>query len=555
MLGTLVGLAAQAGVVLVLLTAVAGPASAHAELESTTPSAGVALAVAPARIELRFSEHIRVASGGVRLIDESGSRIDRTDPVVEKGVPDVVALRVPQLHDGAYVVSWRVVSADGHPVRGAFTFRVGSTGNQQAVASLAERLLSGSRGRTDVGAVYAVIRALTFAAMLVLLGLASYVLFVRSETETANVESEVRLRRIVRSAGTIAVLAGLAAVLVYGPYASGRSFGALNDGTLLDDTLHDRVGRSLLLRTVALAVVAYLVHEVSLRASAGLRRIDRVLLAAFVGGTLVAETGTGHGAVGRWTAASVVATVGHVAAAGAWIGGLFVVFFAVLGAHTLPASAVHAAMQRYSRVAFVSVIVIVGTGVLEAMRQVGSIDALTTTTYGRLLMVKTAAVAGVVALGGLNRRWLRSGEGALTPLRRRMGFETLGSIAIVAATSLLVNAAPARESVIRPVSETLRAQTVLIDVTFDPARKGLNEIHLYALTKAGLPQKVIAITATMELPSAGVEPISLQLLRAGPNHFQALGADLPVGGTWRIAVQVQLDEFTEQSAAGVVRIR
>lgn len=144
-LGTLVGLAAQAGVVLVLLTAVAGPASAHAELESTTPSAGVALAVAPARIELRFSEHIRVASGGVRLIDESGSRIDRTDPVVEKGVPDVVALRVPQLHDGAYVVSWRVVSADGHPVRGAFTFRVGSTGNQQAVASLAERLLSGSR--------------------------------------------------------------------------------------------------------------------------------------------------------------------------------------------------------------------------------------------------------------------------------------------------------------------------------------------------------------------------------------------------------------------------
>ena len=216
--------AALAGVVLVLLTAFAGPASAHAALESTVPSAGASLALAPVRIELRFSEHIRVVSGGVRLIDESGRRIDRTDAVVEKGVPDVVALCVPQLHDGAYVVSWRVVSADGHPVRGAFTFRVGSTGNQQAVASLAERLLSGSQGRTDVGAVYAVVRTLTFAAMLVLLGLASYVLFVRSQTEAANAESELRLRRIVRSAGIIAVLAGLAAVLVYGPYASGRSF-------------------------------------------------------------------------------------------------------------------------------------------------------------------------------------------------------------------------------------------------------------------------------------------------------------------------------------------
>ena len=59
----------------------------------------------------------------------------------------------------------------------------------------------------------------------------------------------------------------------------------------------------------------------------------------------------------------------------------------------------------------------------------------------------------------------------------------------------------------------------------------------------------------MALPSAGVEPIALKLLRAGPNHFQALGADLPVADTWRLTVQVQLDEFTEESGAGVVRIR
>ena len=139
-------------------------------------------------------------------------------------------------------------------------------------------------------------------------------------------------------------------------------------------------------------------------------------------------------------------------------------------------------------------------------------------------------------------------------MRRRVRLETLGAIVVVVVTSLLVNAAPARETVSRLVSETLRAQTLLIDVTFEPARKGRNEIHLYALTKAGLPQKVYA-SATMALPSAGVEPLELKLLRAGPNHFQVLGADLPVAGTWRLTVQVQLDEFTDASATGAIRIR
>ena len=131
----------------------AAPASAHAELESTSPTEGASLAVGPRRVELHFSEHIRVVSGGIRLIDEAGARVDRTNASIEKGALDTVVLPVPTLHHGAYVVSWRVISADGHPVRGAFTFRVGNTGDQRAVASLAERLLSGSQGRADVGAI------------------------------------------------------------------------------------------------------------------------------------------------------------------------------------------------------------------------------------------------------------------------------------------------------------------------------------------------------------------------------------------------------------------
>jgi copper transport protein len=95
----------------------------------------------------------------------------------------------------------------------------------------------------------------------------------------------------------------------------------------------------------------------------------------------------------------------------------------------------------------------------------------------------------------------------------------------------------------------MRAETVLVDLTVDPARPGRNDIHLYVLRPDGLPQKVVGITATGSLPAKGVEGLPLTMLRAGSNHFQGLGANLPLTGTWRIDAQVRVDEFTDEAAS------
>src|SRR5262249_4743452 len=116
-----------ATLLLVLLAqlAGAGPASAHAELVSMTPDNGERLEQAPTEVTLRFTESVTLITGGVRLLDTRGDPLPTPDPTVDGST---VHWRMPDhLRDGTYVVNWRVVSADSHPVGGAFVFGVGVT--------------------------------------------------------------------------------------------------------------------------------------------------------------------------------------------------------------------------------------------------------------------------------------------------------------------------------------------------------------------------------------------------------------------------------------------
>ena len=110
--------------IVVVLGAAAAPASAHAQLVSTNPADGAHVEPAPKRVSLRFSEHVSLKLGGVRVLNTDGERVDKDDA---KAVNDTVTVGLRDgLGDGSYVVAWNVISADSHPVNGAFTFVVGA---------------------------------------------------------------------------------------------------------------------------------------------------------------------------------------------------------------------------------------------------------------------------------------------------------------------------------------------------------------------------------------------------------------------------------------------
>lgn len=537
----------------------ASSASAHAQLESTAPSAGATIARPPSRIELRFSEHVRVPNGGLRVFNEAGARLDRVSP---RTAGSVVSLPLSSLPTGAYVVSWRVVSADGHPVRGAFTFRVGvdggggaEVGDQSKVALLARRLLAASTSRTDVAALYALLRFVSLVAMVVLVGAAIF-----DASAARGFQWNSRLRRCTIAAGIAAGVGGIGSLLVFGPFVTGRSLGAISDGTLFDDTLRDHTGRAILLRSAALVALSYVLSRRS-RVGAAVGAVSMTpalaaILLAFV--AVVGQVQTGHGAVGRYAAAAAVFSAVHVLGASAWVGGLFLLVREIgRSANGGDLSLAFGGLRRFSRLATAAVVALLVSGLFATWRQVGSLRALRTTAYGRVLTIKVAIVAAMLVVGAYNRRAVRRAGNAperLSEVRRRIGAEAIGGVLVLVATALLVNTAPARDVVARPQSSTLRAQTTLVDLTVAPARRGRNDVHLYALTPEGLPKPVTEISASAELPSAGIAPIPLRLVRAGPNHFQVLALDLPIAGTWRITARVRVDAFTEEVASGTVTV-
>jgi len=115
-------------IAIVAWLAVAQPASAHATLSSSNPAPGAVLASAPAAVTLHFDEAISTVPGSLRVLGPDGSRADTGNVHHPSGSGNDIAV---DLHGGAkqgsYFVSWRVVSADSHPVSGAFTFAIGTT--------------------------------------------------------------------------------------------------------------------------------------------------------------------------------------------------------------------------------------------------------------------------------------------------------------------------------------------------------------------------------------------------------------------------------------------
>jgi copper transport protein len=113
------------GMLAVLLSLLfAAPAAAHAELVNISPANGAQLKTPPTQVQMTFTESVNLIDGGIRLVDEVGRTVPTSDPTV---AGRIVTWPMPaDLPDGAYVITWRVVSADGHPVGGASSFGVGT---------------------------------------------------------------------------------------------------------------------------------------------------------------------------------------------------------------------------------------------------------------------------------------------------------------------------------------------------------------------------------------------------------------------------------------------
>ena len=543
------------------LTAVAlvgwsAPAGAHAELRSTDPANGAVLTSPPPRITLEFTGAVEVALASFRVVDGSGQEVDVGPPEHPDGVTRIVSVDPPALTPGTYAVAWRIVSADAHPLQGTFSFQVSPPGPLATTAPaapppdnrvLARQLLDADEGGSIVGALYGVTRFASFAGLLLLVGAGMFVLWLWPSGLAVT-----RVRRLIVGAWVLTVGATLAAIGLQGVYAGNRPLTDAVDPSVLDATLGTRFGEAMVFR-LALLLVAGVFMWMLLKRSSNWRRLTVLAGVGVVGAGMLATPGmAGHAAAAEHAGLMMASDVVHLAAAAFWLGGLGVLVVALLRGDT--GAALDDVVSRFSRLAFAAVVVVLATGTLQGWQQLESLDALTRTTYGRLLMVKTGVFAAMVAVAALSRQWVH--KRFVRGLRRSVAAEVAGGAAVLAVTALLVNAVPGRTALAMPFSTTLAAGRVDVDVTVDPAKAGPTDVHVYTLERAdGAVKDIGAVTAVLRPPGGRGHTITAPLRRAGPGHYSAYGVELPVPGRWRLDVAVRVDGTEELRGRATIPVR
>jgi copper transport protein len=576
-------------------------------LESSDPAPSAVLATPPRQVALRYDQSVGVSLGGVRVFDATGQRLSTGTPHHPAGTDSVVQVDLPNLARGSYVVTWRVISADSHPVQGAFTFQIGALAStpRQRLANLSGRLLANQSGSTTVGVAYGIDRFLVFASLILLIGGAGFLVLI-----WPGGRDSWRAQRLVWVGWFTAVIATAAGIGLEGVYGAALPLTDMVRPDLLRSVLDTRFGHAAEFR-LALLAVAYVLLRMLLTRKPTLEYPLPIWWKYAAAGVAVGLAFTpglaGHASTGMLPALAIPADAVHVLAVSLWLGGLAVLVVALLA--SAPIAHARAAVPRFSQLALACVVVIIASGTFQAWRQVGTFSALRSTDYGHLLLIKLAFVAAILLAAAASRRilheWLGYGEvkehalvGAGAPLdansahdtastppgkragiapshdaddeitrddyerwrlRRQVAIEVVIAIAILVVTSLLVNARPARSIAQGPADVTLKGQGLLIDVLTIPGRAGPNDLHIYVENSGGAPAGLPPLgglinpqelTVQLSLPSKQVAPITVPVRRAGPSHYLAFGTNIPIPGTWQLTVRALRSPTDEVALTG-----
>jgi copper transport protein len=510
--------------------ATAARASAHATVVGSDPADRARLRSAPADVTVRFDEPVTPVY--LHVTGGTGTRVDQGAVFHPKADGRRIEVRLrPGLGDGSYVASFRVVSADSHPVTGIVRFVVGA--GPLAVAA------AGVPAATDAAASAAMdaARWLSYAGFALLGGVW---LLLAGWPEGRR---QPRARRIVLAGWAATAAGGVAELLLQGPYAAGESLGGLGDGSLLTGTLHTGYGVWHCVRLGLLVLLGAVPAAARVRAA-------RPLTAALLGGVALTFAMAGHPATTPPAALSVVADVAHIGAMAVWVGGLVMALLALLPGGT--DAEIARAVPLLSRVAFGAVAALAVTGTYAAWRNIGAWRAVVGTEYGLLVLTKVVLFAALLALGNTARRIvgrrLLGAPPARERVRRGLVVEVGLAGLVLAVTAVLVAQPRGPEALAaqdrRPVSAAAPlGDGRTVTVTVDPGVHGPVSAQI-VLTGAPRPH---GISATATQPHRGIGPLPVPLRAEGAEVWDATNLDLPVSGTWVFEIVVTDSPFSAVS--------
>jgi copper transport protein len=524
----------------------ASPASAHAALVASDPGSGAIVPDAPNKVTLTFSESVQLISGKIQVLAPDGSRADQGDPQVDGGTVSI-PLRTGGGR-GTYLVSYRVVSADSHPVGGSITYSVGAASTPPTESDIVETVDPVVRALIPVG------KYLGYAGLVLLVGPVLVLALLWPHRL-----SRVGPARLVWTGLGLIIGSTLLALWLQAPYSTGTGlFGAsLAD---LQDVLGSTFGAVMLVRLGVIIASAFLLRPL-LRGGGGETKADLALLGVLGVAALATWPLTGHPTASPVAGVSVVVDAIHLASMSVWLGGLvMLVGFLLRSANERELGAI---LPIWSRWATTAVAALILAGSVQALIEVASFKGLYDSTYGRLILVKIGLVAVVLGVAAYSRKLVRARTAETGPgLLRRLVFAELAVTAIVlGVTAALVQIPPPRTgtatetaaATTSTVSQTIKNATTSLQVDVFPATVGNNTLHLYAYTPDNKPLPVVEWTATAALPAKGIEPIEVPLLRI--TDFHAVGdIALPAAGDWTFKFTVRTSDIDQSTLSMTIKV-
>jgi copper transport protein len=504
----------------------AGPAAAHAELETSDPAAGAVLEQAPAQVTIVFTEPPDLAFSSVTVLNAGGQEM-QSGSAVEGDAPRSLAVPLSaDLPDGVYTVSWTVVSsADGHPSAGSFAFGVGVDPASVGPAQTQQSSTPTPSAASVIG------KAMLYVGILLSIGVALAGLWTIGPGMPGR-------RSIALIAGCFAA-AGAIVML----FAERSSL-----SVSLGDLLSSDTGRAY----VWLLGAALVVFVGAITVASSPARWGFVLLGVAGIVTAAARAAGGHAAAGSpaWVQEAIQTL--HMVAAGVWIGGFVPILVLLRARRRTEAPAPIDEVRRFSSAAGWAVLVVVATGLFRAVNEEGGLGSvwsrLTDSSYGTTLIVKVSVVVVVIALGAWNR--LRSiprladGDRLLS---RVMTAEAAGALVIVVTTGLLTGLNPEPSEPQAPTapasisaSGSDFATTTKVALTATPGLAGPNDFSA-DVTDFDTGEPVVATGVRLRFEPVGspVAASELDLAQSGSGGWTGNGTQLSLAGVWNVTVQVQ----------------
>lgn len=505
----------------------ASAANAHASLIGSEPADRMVLEQPPAAFTLTFNEPVSPLA--LRLA-RPGGEVVRLERFAING-PAVVVTLPPDLSRGSHLLSWRVISADGHPVGGALTFSIGQPSAVVAPGQTADD----PRLR---GAIW-LARVVVYLGLLVGVGGVFYGHWIAAAPPAGRLKTFL----------VVTLESGLAAALVSVGLHGVDVLGVSPSDIRQVRTWHSGLTTAYGL-TLCLAVTSLMLGLMAISGRGG-RWCSALALAGV--GAAVAASGHASTAGPEWATRSAVFV--HGVSVSIWVGALLPLSTA------LRTGGDQSELMRFSRAIPWPVAALIVTGLFLAMVQVQQVNALRSTSYGLILSGKLVAVCALLALAALNRRLtprVASGDGrAAQRLVRSIQTEMAIVVVILGLVACWRFTPPPRAvlaAAAQPLHVHVHTEKAMADLQFAPATADGRRVTAILLDGEFRPLSAKEVVLVLSKSDAGIEPLRLTA-RLEAATWRIDGVRLPISGRWQVRVEVLVSDFEKVTLEDEIELR